>query len=135
MFSPVASLDMILSKKRITKALIRLHGGAGWSAPLLFAKPRQVILIKEPFQRLSVVTFSARQFSNSDPVFFIGNFARFCIIYQLLLTQTTENSNKTLSPVGFELMRFNKTSFNMIPYLVGSRLNALLTLCMLGNFS
>ena len=28
---------MILSKKGITKALIRLHGCAGWSAPLLFA--------------------------------------------------------------------------------------------------
>ena len=29
-----ASLDMILSNKRITKALIRLHVCAGWSAPL-----------------------------------------------------------------------------------------------------
>ena len=36
--SPVASLHiMILSKKRITKALIRLCRCAGWSAPLLFA--------------------------------------------------------------------------------------------------
>ena len=33
----VSSLDMILSKKRITKALIRLRECAGWSAPLLFA--------------------------------------------------------------------------------------------------
>ena len=30
---------MVLSKKRITKALIRLHGCAGWSAPVLFANP------------------------------------------------------------------------------------------------
>ena len=30
---------MILSKKRITKALIRLRGCAGWSAPVLFATP------------------------------------------------------------------------------------------------
>ena len=30
-------LDMILSNKRITKALIRLHGSAGWSVPLMFA--------------------------------------------------------------------------------------------------
>ena len=30
---------MILSKKRITKALIRLRGCAGWSAPVLFANP------------------------------------------------------------------------------------------------
>ena len=37
--SPVASLHMILSKKRITKVLIRLRGCAGWSAPLLFPNP------------------------------------------------------------------------------------------------
>ena len=30
---------MILSKKRITKALIRLRGWAGWSVPVLFANP------------------------------------------------------------------------------------------------
>ena len=30
---------MILSSKRITKALISLRGCAGWSAPLLFANP------------------------------------------------------------------------------------------------
>ena len=35
--SPEASLDMILSKKRITKALISLRGCAGWSVPLLVA--------------------------------------------------------------------------------------------------
>ena len=34
-----ASLDMKLYKKRITKALIRLCGCAGWSAPLLFPNP------------------------------------------------------------------------------------------------
>ena len=33
----VASLDMILSNKRITKALIRLRLCAGWAVPLLFA--------------------------------------------------------------------------------------------------
>ena len=37
--SLVASLDMRHSKKRTTKALIRLHGCAGWSAPLLIANP------------------------------------------------------------------------------------------------
>ena len=41
--SPVASLNMVLSKKRITKALIRLRGCAGWSAPVLFAKPRRQV--------------------------------------------------------------------------------------------
>ena len=35
----VASLDMMLANKRITKALIRLCKGAGWSATLLFASP------------------------------------------------------------------------------------------------
>ena len=30
---------MILSNEQITKALIRLYGGAGWSASLLFANP------------------------------------------------------------------------------------------------
>ena len=30
---------MILSKKRITKALIRLRGCTGWSAPVLFENP------------------------------------------------------------------------------------------------
>ena len=37
--SPVASLDMIPSKTRITKALISLRRCTGWSAPLLFANP------------------------------------------------------------------------------------------------
>ena len=32
---------MILSNKRITKALISLGGCAGWSAPLLFVNPRR----------------------------------------------------------------------------------------------
>ena len=37
--SHVASLHMIFSKKRITKALIRLCGCAGCSAPVLFPNP------------------------------------------------------------------------------------------------
>ena len=36
-----ASLHMILSKKGITKVLIRLHGCTGWSAPVLFATPQK----------------------------------------------------------------------------------------------
>ena len=39
--SPVASLQMLLSKRRITKALIRLRGCAGWSAPVLFETPQR----------------------------------------------------------------------------------------------
>ena len=41
--SLVASLDMILSNKRITKALIRLRGCAGWSAHLLFENHRRQV--------------------------------------------------------------------------------------------
>ena len=33
------SFNMILSNKRITEVLIRLHRSAGWSAPLLIVKP------------------------------------------------------------------------------------------------
>ena len=43
----VASLDMVLSKKRITKVLIRLRGCAGWSAPLLFANLRRQVFCEE----------------------------------------------------------------------------------------
>ena len=48
--SLIASLDIILSKKRITKALIRLHGCAGWSAPLLFPNlQRKVFSRRGPY--------------------------------------------------------------------------------------
>ena len=41
--SPVPSLHMILTKTRITKALISLRGCAGWSAPVLFTNPRRQV--------------------------------------------------------------------------------------------
>ena len=45
----VASLHMIFSKNRIPKALIRLRECAGWSAHVLFAKPRrQVCSLRGP---------------------------------------------------------------------------------------
>ena len=37
---------MVLSNKRITKALIRLRGRAGWSGPLLFANPRSHVFLQ-----------------------------------------------------------------------------------------
>ena len=37
--SLVSSLDMILSKKRLIKALISMRKCAGWSMSLLFANP------------------------------------------------------------------------------------------------
>ena len=54
--SLVASLDMILFKKRKTKALIRLRGCADWSAPLLFTSPlRQVFSRRGPFQNYTLL--------------------------------------------------------------------------------
>ena len=41
-FLLAAYLDMVLFNKQITKALIRLRGCAGWSAPLLFANPYNI---------------------------------------------------------------------------------------------
>ena len=41
--SHVANFDIVLYKTRITKALIRLRGCAGWSAPVLFANPRRQV--------------------------------------------------------------------------------------------
>ena len=38
---------MVLSKTRITKALIRLRGCAGWSAPVLFATPRRQVFSRQ----------------------------------------------------------------------------------------
>ena len=50
LLSLVASLDMVLSKKRVSKALTSLPGCTGWSGPLLFANPqRQVFLCQGPF--------------------------------------------------------------------------------------
>ena len=47
--SHVANLHMILFKKRITKALIRLRVCAGWSAPVLFANSlRQIFSRRGP---------------------------------------------------------------------------------------
>ena len=39
---------MIISKKRITNALISLRGCAGWSAPLLFANPEDRFVASRP---------------------------------------------------------------------------------------
>ena len=41
-----ASLYMILSNQRITKALIRLRECAGWSAPLLSVNPRRQVFLR-----------------------------------------------------------------------------------------
>ena len=45
--SPVASVHMILSKRRTTKALIRLRACTGWSAPVLFANPQRQVFSRQ----------------------------------------------------------------------------------------
>ena len=51
---------MILYNKRITKALIRLRGCAGWSAPLLFENLRsQVFSRRGPSRQLAHFSFVA----------------------------------------------------------------------------
>ena len=67
----VASLDMILCNKRVTKALIRLRGWAGWSAPLLFAQkysPDITTIIKLKWWLKSSATLSYSTFlaANSE---------------------------------------------------------------------
>ena len=44
---PKASLHMILATKRITKALIRLRGCAGWSALVLFTNPQRQVFSRQ----------------------------------------------------------------------------------------
>ena len=45
----VARFDMVLTKERITKVLIRLRGCAGWSVPLLFTYLKEGFLTTGPF--------------------------------------------------------------------------------------
>ena len=47
--SLVASLHMMLSKKRITKVLISLRGCAGGSVPVLFANPRRQVFSRDGY--------------------------------------------------------------------------------------
>ena len=57
---------MILPKKRITKALIRLHGYAGWSAPLLFANP------EDRFSRVEAHFMIFQRYFHNDDVFILN---------------------------------------------------------------
>ena len=66
--SPVPSLHVILSTKRITKALIRLRGCAGWSAPVLFANPRrQVFSRRGPFIPRSCIVQGIKIYHRKSP--------------------------------------------------------------------
>ena len=63
---------MVLSKKRITKALIRLSGCAGWSAPVLFASPRrQVFSRRGPIMAVLVLLFTLDVLRDISSGFFV----------------------------------------------------------------
>ena len=65
--SLVASLDMILSNKPITKVLIRLHRCAGWSAPLLSANPEDRFSHVEAHIKMSISHVKAQIKMSSSP--------------------------------------------------------------------
>ena len=53
--SSIATTDIILSRERITKMLIRLHGCAGWSVSLLFTYDKQVLPWCGSYEKHNVV--------------------------------------------------------------------------------
>ena len=58
---------MVLFKKRITKALIRLRGCAGWTAPVLFANP------EDRFSRVEAQLLSCDYFQDPDEMVYNDN--------------------------------------------------------------
>ena len=60
------SKDIILSKQRTTKALIRLRGCAGWSAPLLFAYDIRHVFSAWPGSYVCQELSPSRRFDNLD---------------------------------------------------------------------
>ena len=101
----MASLDIILSKKRTTKALISLHGQAGWSTPLLFANPRRQVFSHGGPSKIFDPTFQERLASvyqelgdeTLDPVPFkiliehplIQDITQACTSYKALVSQSS----------------------------------------------
>ena len=59
----VASLDMVLFNKRITKALIRLP----WSAPLLFLNPRSQVFSHQGPDDTDKEYFDCEYLNKNDP--------------------------------------------------------------------
>ena len=70
-FLPVASL---LSKKRITKALIRLRGCADWSAPVMFANPQRQVFSRQGPYNLNPFSVDSFHFK-SHPTHFLSESA------------------------------------------------------------
>ena len=76
--SLVISLDMMLFDKRTTKALIRLRGCAGWSAPLLFANHRRQVFSRRgpndaKQSHPSICFYFDHLFHHDGIIFFIHN--------------------------------------------------------------
>ena len=57
---------MVLYKTGITKALIRLCGCAGWSAPVLFANPRRQVFLRRGTYLLSQSLFLFSDMENES---------------------------------------------------------------------
>ena len=60
----VASLDMVLFKKQITKVLTRLCGSAGWSAPLLFTTSRRHVFSRQGPNKMKSMRNRKKSFLN-----------------------------------------------------------------------
>ena len=56
-----SKFTMILSKMRITKALIRLRGCAGWSTPVLFENPEDRFSRVEAHIHMELICFLTSQ--------------------------------------------------------------------------
>ena len=88
---------MLLSKKRITKALIRLRGCAGWSAPLLFANHRrQVFSRRGPYYSAWYVryTFNNKKIKNRHAKIVLqsGGYLEFTMAFFIFIQILIEHS-------------------------------------------
>ena len=73
---------MVLSKKRITMALIRLHGCAGWSAPVLFCKaPMTDFLTPRPILKFALWPETASFFLHKFSLKKLWFLFNFCSLY------------------------------------------------------
>ena len=74
----VASLYIILCIKRITKALIRLRGCAGWSAALLFVTPRRQLFSRRGPNKI-FVRYKKYENQQTHPHILISSFVFRCL--------------------------------------------------------
>ena len=77
---------MVLSKKQITKALIRLCECAGWPAPVLFSDPRTQVFsrrgpIYHSYDRVLIPGYTWQDFVNIDLPFSPYHAAKFYVLH------------------------------------------------------